>query len=119
MTQPIQDSFVLHQGATFARTYRWVRDGVPVNLTGAQIRSQFRLTIGSAVPVLDLTTENGGISIDDAAEGTFTLRASAIKTASIPAGVRRTLVMDVEVVLNGEVTRLIEAEPVLSPEVTR
>ncbi len=53
-----------------------------VNLTGYTARMQAREYFSAATAFIDLTTENGGISINGAA-GTVTLTMSATATAAI------------------------------------
>jgi hypothetical protein len=107
----------IEQGATFARTLTW-RDGSGslVNLTGFTARMQVRRTVEDATVILELTTENSGITLGGAA-GTITLSASATATAALDA---KPAVYDLELVSSGGVvTRLLEGNVIISRNVTR
>lgn len=110
-----QYDLTIQQGATYRRTFRWLADGQPVNLTGATARMQIRRSVRAPDVVLDCTTENGRLSID-ALAGEVALVISAADTAQLPT---RPAVYDLEVDLGGEVSRLVEGAVEVSPEVTR
>lgn len=76
-----------------------------------------REEVESASTVLELTTENGRISLGGAS-GTVTMTVSASTMASLPAG---KYVYDLELVapITGVVSRLIQGNFVVRPEVTR
>ena len=81
------------QGKTFEETYQFGRDIIdendkvvdfePTNLSGYTGRMQLRSSIDSDDIVIELTTENGRISIDD---NSVTLFMSDADTAAIPSG---------------------------------
>jgi hypothetical protein len=72
--------------------------------------------IATGSPVLTLTTENGKISLGGTA-GTITLNLTATETAAIT---QSSLAYDLELVsAGGVVTRLVEGQINLTPEVTR
>lgn len=107
----------IEQGATFKLNIIW-RDPAeaPINLTGYTARMQVRQRYASDDPLLNLTTENGGITLGGVA-GTIAVVASAAATADISV---RAGVYDLEVVsAGGEVTRLIQGCVTITPEVTR
>jgi len=96
----------LEQGATFSRTLTY-KDaaGNAIDLTGYTARMQARPYVGSPNKVLDLTTENGGISIA-AATGKITWTVAASVTAAIK---QDSLVYDLELIApDGTVTRVIQ-----------
>lgn len=77
---------------------------------------QARTSHISGTAVLSLTTENGKITLGGTA-GTITLSLTAAETAAIT---QSSLAYDLELVsAGGEVTRLVEGQIVLTPEVTR
>lgn len=91
-------------------------NGQPINLTGYTARLQVRERHDSATILLELTTENGGITIDGPA-GTLTLHLSAAASAAL--GWERG-VYDLEIASpSGTVTRLLEGAALTTPEVTR
>jgi hypothetical protein len=55
---------------------------LPMDLSGFTAAAQVRKTIDSEEVLLSLTTENGGIVIDEA-DATITLQATAVQTAAI------------------------------------
>lgn len=115
---PATVDLTIYQGATFSRTFQW-KTGTPavaVNLTGYTARMQIRRKITDTDVVLSLTTSNGGITITNAAQGTFQIDITATQTEAltIKAGV-----YDLEMVSGAVVTRLLQGAISVSPEVTR
>jgi hypothetical protein len=114
--QPGSIDFLMPKGSTFSRTLTWKISGSAVNLTNYTARMQARASVTSATVVLDLTTANSKIVLGGTA-GTITITVSATDTAAIT---QQSLAYDLELVsAGGVVTRLIEGQIVLSPEVTR
>ena len=114
--QPGSLDFLMPKGSTFSRTLTWKVSGSAVNLTNYTARMQARTSHISGTAVLTLTTENGKITLGGAA-GTITLRLTATETAAIT---QQSLAYDLELVsAGGVVTRLVEGQIVLTPEVTR
>jgi hypothetical protein len=105
------------QGETYTKQFIWKDSaGTAVNLTGYTARMQVRQSKASDTVLLELTTENGRITLGGAA-GTIDLNLTATTTAAITW--RRGL-YDLELVAsNGVVTRLLEGEVTVSKEVTR
>ena len=107
---------VAEQGATLDRVITWRNSaGALINLTSFTARMQVRSDYQSSTVVLDLTTENGGITLGGAA-GTITVNVSATAMAAIPSG---TYVYDLEMVLGSVVTRLVQGSFAVNVEVTR
>jgi hypothetical protein len=114
--QPGSLDFLMPKGSTFSRTLTWKISGSAVNLTDYTARMQARASVTSATVVLDLTTANGKITLGGTA-GTITLTLSAAETAAVT---QQSLAYDLELVsAGGVVTRLVEGQIVLTPEVTR
>jgi hypothetical protein len=107
----------IEQGATFDLVLTWQVNGAPVNLTSYTARLQARVDIDETDTVLSLTTSaGGGITLGGAA-GTITLNRSATQTALLVAG---GYIYDLELASGaGVVTRLVEGDLLISPEVTR
>lgn len=108
------------QGETFTRVDTWKAGApnyTPVDLTGCTARMQIRTAVESAEVVLELSTDNGRITLGGAA-GTITMRLTAAETAALPP--RLQAVYDLEIVhSNGDVRRLMAGKVSVSPEVTR
>jgi hypothetical protein len=88
----------------------------PVDLTGYTARMQIRASVGAQTVLLELTTENGGITLGGAA-GMVTRTITEAQAAAVgfTSGV-----YDLELVdADGAVTRLAEGLVSVSPEVTR
>jgi len=114
--QPGSLDFLMPKGSTFSRTLTWKVSGSAVNLTNYTARMQARTSHISGTVVLDLTTANSKITLGGTA-GTITLTLSATDTAAIT---QSSLAYDLELVsAGGVVTRLVEGQIVLTPEVTR
>jgi hypothetical protein len=120
MTAPIHDftgDYAFEQGATLNRRLIWKdSNGVVINLTGYTARMQVRQSVSSAVKLMDLTTENGGIVLGGSA-GTVDIKATA---AAMAAMTWKRGVYDIELIsADGTVTRLLSGDVELVPEVTR
>jgi len=108
--------FTIEQGATFNLLLTWKIDTVLVNLTGYTARLSARVDVEDTEVILSLTTSNSGITLGGAA-GTISLDQTATQTTILPAG---TYVYDLELIApNATVTRLVQGELLISPEVTR
>jgi hypothetical protein len=110
-------NITIEKGATLRLNYIW-KDSTdtPVDLSGYIARMQVRKTFTSDTKLLDLTTENGAITLGGAL-GTISVEADATDTALIEA---KTGVYDLELESSiGVVTRFIEGEVTIKSEVTR
>lgn len=87
----------------------------PVNLASYTARMQIRQKLGDENIVLSLTTENGGILIDNNFK-TITITITAAQTATLAFNAA---VYDLELVQNGTVTRFAQGTLILNKEVTR
>lgn len=111
-----QSNFTIKQGATFRKPFQWIADGVPVDMTGWTARMQIREEVDSEIVISELTTENGGITIDPL-QGKIDLYLSPEQTSQLNF---ESAVYDIELVDQvGEVYRDIEGKIKLSLEVTR
>lgn len=85
------------------------------DLTDFTARMQIRRTIDTASPMIELTTENGGIEIVGT-DGRIIIRMTDTQTA----GLTSSGVYDLEIIsLEGTVSRVIQGNFALSKEVTR
>jgi len=105
---------ICEQGATFRRIISVVNsdDSLP-DYSSSTARMQARLTVESSTFIIELTTENGGISLED---NTITLFISASDTSDLPVNSYR---YDLEIQTGTEVVRLVQGIFKVSPEVTR
>lgn len=110
--------FTIYQGATFRPVIRLKDgDGNPVDLTGATVRMQIRLSHASSAVLLALDEDNGRALITDPVQGTISLFVSADDTADLTF---RSGVYDLEVeYVDGTVDRVLQGKVKLSPEVTK
>ena len=109
---------LIEQGATFEKVISWKAGtpALPVNLTGCTARAHVRNELADETTLLELTTENGGITLGGAL-GTITLALSATATAALTWV---TGVYDLEIVYaDGKIRRLLAGTVSVSPEVTR
>ena len=107
----------IDQGATFELEVVYKNDaGVPINLTGYSAALQVRQNYYDDTALVTLTSPSGGIVITGAT-GTIDITMSAAQTASLDEG---NYVYDLEIYSSGgNVTRLIQGQFTVSPEVTR
>lgn len=86
------------EGATFYREFTWETGDPPepYDLTGYTAAMQARDVIDDDTPVIDLTTENGGIIIlSPETEGSYAISIPPSSTMGLcPDHVKRTLVYD-------------------------
>lgn len=87
----------------------------PVDLADYTARMQIRQKLGDSTVLLSLTTENGGIAIDNTAK-TITITITATQTASLTFNAA---VYDLELIKFGVVTRFAQGNLILNREVTR
>lgn len=109
-------TMIIEQGATFARlmTYK-DSSGEPFDLTGCTARMHVRDLIDSETPVLELTTENGAITLGGT-DGTIELILSPAQTSTIVSDG----IYDIEVVYpTGDVDRVLQGKVILDKQVTR
>lgn len=110
-------NLVIDKGATFQQRFTWKdSDGAVINLTGYTARMHIRETIAAATTIVELTTENGRITLGGVA-GTIDLEVAAAVTAAIT---QSSGFFDLEMVApSGKVTRLVQGRVQFSPETTR
>lgn len=111
---PGKYNMICPQGATFSQRLTWTIGDIPVNLTNYTARMQVRDKHKGACTVLDLSTSNGQISLDD--EGNIDLLVDSETTEDIVA---REYVYDLELNSGNEIYRIIEGKFIVTPEVTR
>jgi len=112
------DDQAIEQGTTWARQFIWKdSEGTPVDLSGYTARMQLRTNVAATgEPLLELSTENGGITLGGIA-GTVDIVAAAEQTAAMTV---LSGVYDLELVSDqGIVTRLLQGRFKVSREVTR
>lgn len=116
------------QGSTFSRTIEieqpdLVADPtggtfVPYDLSGYTARMQVRRTIDSTNFLLELTTENGGLTINPISGDINKIKIHV--GANVTASVSTSGVYDLEIISNDNVvSRILQGAFNLSPEVTR
>ena len=111
-------NIVADQGATLSRTITWKTSAkVAINVTGYTARMHVRATVDASTTLLVLTTENTCITLGGAA-GTVTMTVPASVTANLTPGIH---VYDLELIapVSGVVSRLVQGNFVVRPEVTR
>ena len=105
-------NFIIDQGATFTRTLTVKENGSAMNLTGYSVASLMRSTHDSSTVVGTFTC-----TISNASGGIITMSMTASATGAIEEAI---YVYDLEIVSgSGTVTRLLEGEVTVNPEVTR
>lgn len=116
MFTPYKQNLTIYQGSTFRHTFALTADDLPLDLTNWTARMQVRESVDDATVILELTTENGGITLGGAL-GTLELYVSPDDTAdlAITKGV-----YDIELIdTNDDVGRVIEGKVTVKKEVTR
>lgn len=111
---PGKYNMICPQGATFSKRLTWTISDEPVDLTGYTARMQAKVDYKrSCDPIFTLTTENGGIALDD--EGNIDLLIDSDVTEDFVA---KEYVYDLELDSGSEVYRIVEGKFIVTPEVT-
>jgi|TARA_R110001583_G_scaffold3215_1_gene21035 hypothetical protein len=105
-------NFILEQGATFTRTLTVQENGSAMNLTGYSVASKMRSTHDSGTVVGTFSC-----TISNASGGVIVMTMTSSTTGNIEEGM---YVYDIEITSSaGTVTRLMEGNVTVNPEVTR
>ncbi len=105
-------NFTIEQGTTFSRVLTLQENSSAMNLTGYSVASQMRSTHDSSTIV---ATFSG--SVTNASSGQITLSLTNSQTSAIEEAI---YVYDVEITSGaGAVTRILEGNITVTPEVTR
>ena len=104
---------ICKQGETFSKTLVWSKDGAPVDLTNYTAAMQVRSSYTSSTAVVSLTNSNG-ITLGTI-NGQITITISAAATSAIASG---NYVYDLELTSGDVVTRLLEGQFIVTPQVT-
>lgn len=117
VTRAATVNLVIEQGTDFSHIVGIQNsDGSVFTLTGYDARMQIRSTVDSSVVLAELTVSNGRISVN-ASAGQLTLRIVNTDTTLMSW---RSAVYDLEIISSGGVvTRIMQGNATLSPEVTR
>jgi hypothetical protein len=107
----------IDQGADWVINFTYQDSaGAAINLTGYTAALQLRSEAASTTAVLSLSSPSSGITITGAT-GLVAVRATAAQTGAIAGGV---YVYDLEITSStGVVTRLVQGQINVSPQVTR
>ena len=110
-------NMVLYQAATFVKQLRWLdSEGKPIDLTGYRALMQVRLSHNHDKVVIELSTENGRISLGET-EGKIQLTVDAESTKKLLPAV---YVYDLLLIsADGIATRLIEGQLIVKAAVSR
>ena len=105
-------NFILEQGATFTRTLTVQENSSAMNLSGYSVASKMRSTHDSGTVVGTFSC-----TISNASGGVIVMNMNNSTTAGIEEGM---YVYDIEITSSaGTVTRLMEGNVTVNPEVTR
>jgi hypothetical protein len=126
---PIAEADIcIFQGATFSQTLFWEFGAppTPVNLTGYTAKLQVRSTHNSKAVILELSTTTGGgngrITLGtggDFATGAINLFISATDTAQLSVCDNTKPVYDLEMKDGFTVSRILQGNVIIVPEVTK
>ena len=105
-------NFIVEQGATFTRQLTVKENNSVMDLTGYSVASLMRSTHDSSTVVGTFTC-----TVSNASGGLITMNMTASVTGAIEEGI---YVYDLEIISGaGIVTRLLQGEVTVNPEVTR
>jgi len=105
-------NFTIEQGTTFNRVLTLQENGSAMNLSGYSVASQIRSTHDSSSVVGTISC-----TVSNASGGELTLTMTNSTTSAIEEGI---YVYDIEITsAAGSVTRILQGNVTVSPEVTR
>lgn len=122
---PIAEADIcIFQGATFSQTLYWEVGSPPspVNLSGYTAKLQVRSSHKSKAIILELSTEEGGITLGTGGymtTGAINLFVSATDTAELSVCDDLKPVYDLEMTSGGVVSRILQGNVIIAPEVTK
>jgi hypothetical protein len=119
-----QADICIFQGATFNQSLYWEvgNPPEPVNLTGYTAKLQVRSNHKSKAVILELSTSNGRITLGtggNMATGAINLFISATDTAQLSVCDDNKPVYDLEMTVSGVVSRILQGNVIIAPEVTK
>lgn len=114
--KPAKRSLTIYQASTFYQPFQWKANGVPVDLTGYTFRLWIKAKVTDAVRLAELTTENGGMVLIDAATGRFAINAE--KELTVTLRTRQCVYDLLAIAPNGDSYRLLEGSMIVEPAVT-
>ena len=118
MQAPGRLNLACYEGATFDYELTWTAGGSAVDLTGYTARMQVRSSYDSSTPVVSLAS-GSGITLGGTA-GTIELFLSAAETEALDGTPNPQFIYDLELQSSsGVVTRLVEGNFFIYPEVTK
>ena len=122
---PIAEADIcIFQGATFSQTLIWEvgNPPAPVNLTGYSAKLQVRSSHKSKATIIELSTANGRITLGTSGNyttGAINLFISAADTAQLSVCEETKAVYDLEMTTGYTVSRILQGNVIIVPEVTK
>jgi hypothetical protein len=122
---PIAEADIcIFQGATFSQTLIWEvgNPPAPVDLTGYSAKLQVRSSARSKAVIIELSTDNGRLSLGtggDLTTGAINLFISASDTAELSLCEDVKAVYDLEMSQGYTVSRILQGNVIIVPEVTK
>lgn len=112
---PGKYNIIAPQGSTYRLTFTISTDGVPWNLSTYSARMQVRPNTNSTTKILDLSSDDGDITLNSSGEVSITASAEVMAAATTGRHV-----YDIELEsAGGVVDRVLEGRFAVTPEVTQ
>jgi len=109
-------NLTINQGETFSKTFTYKSGGNAVDLSTHTARMQVRTSFDASSTLVNLTSGGGDITL--ASNGVITVTISTSATAALAAP--NSGVYDLEIIASdGVVTRLLQGNVTVTPEVTK
>lgn len=122
---PIAEADIcIFQGATFSQTLFWEvgNPPAPVNLTNYSAKLQVRSSPKSKAVIIELSTANGRIALGtggDLSDGAINLFISAADSGQLSVCEEVKAVYDLEMTSGSTVSRILQGNVIIVPEVTK
>lgn len=117
---PAKKDYEHKAGTTFRRKLKFTdANGKKIDMAGWTARMMLKTAYDATAPTVSLTTENGGITIDEE-HSTLTILIDAAVTTTLTTTAKTTYLYDLEVVNSlGEVDSPLYGKFKVTPEVTK
>lgn len=122
---PIAEADIcIFQGATFSQTLFWEvgNPPAPVNLTNYSAKLQVRSSPKSKAVIIELSTANGRITLGtggNLSDGAINLFVSATDSGQLSVCEEVKAVYDLEMTSGSTVSRILQGNVIIVPEVTK
>jgi len=115
--EPAKLDLEIYQGSTFTKVFQWKLDGTGVDISGATFIGQARISAPSDEVVIEFSTTEGTVTIENATDGKFKLKLEEDFTEGLDPNID--LEYDLKINLNQDTYTLLYGEITITPTTTK